>query len=133
VSWSISRVSTWTSSCAQLPSLGLQNSSSYSSSNKSLTPEPGLSYWASGGLRAGGPAHYARREPGVLDIFSEYSLKIPRIYPNMLEYTRYFLVGRAHRQPCLGPLQTWNNTCLSCRRRCDLTILIRSLTRLLHF
>jgi hypothetical protein len=26
------------------------------------------------------PAHYARREPGVLDIFSEYSLKIPRIY-----------------------------------------------------
>jgi hypothetical protein len=32
------------------------------------------------GERAGVPAHYIGREPGVLDIFSEYSLKIPRIY-----------------------------------------------------
>jgi hypothetical protein len=36
------------------------------------------------------PVHYTRREPGVLDIFSEYSLKIPRIYSNMLEYIRIY-------------------------------------------
>jgi hypothetical protein len=34
------------------------------------------------------PAHYIGREPGVLDIFFEFSLKIPRIYSNMLEYAR---------------------------------------------
>jgi hypothetical protein len=27
--------------------------------------------------RAGGLDHYAERKPGILDIFSEYSLKIP--------------------------------------------------------
>jgi hypothetical protein len=37
-------------------------------------------------------AHYTRREPGVLDIFSEYSLKIPRICSNMLEYTRIYSI-----------------------------------------
>jgi hypothetical protein len=88
---------------------------------------PGLSYWASGGLRAGVtggrvgmPAHHTGRELGILDIFSEYSLKIPRIYSNMLEYTRIYLIflcragtevlwarrggqagGRVHRQPCV--------------------------------
>jgi hypothetical protein len=36
------------------------------------------------------PVHYAGREPGVLDIFFEYSLKIPRIYSNMLEYTQIY-------------------------------------------
>jgi hypothetical protein len=30
--------------------------------------------------RAGMPAHYIGREPGVLDIFSKYSLKILPIY-----------------------------------------------------
>jgi hypothetical protein len=40
--------------------------------------------------RAGGLAYYARREPGVLNIFSEYSFKIPRIYSNMLEYTQIY-------------------------------------------
>jgi hypothetical protein len=40
---------------------------------------------------AGGLAHYARRELGILYIFSEYSLKIPRIYLNMLGYTRIYL------------------------------------------
>jgi hypothetical protein len=76
----------------------------------------------------GVPTHYASCKPGVLDMFSKYSLKIPQIYSNMLEYariclnileyTRYFLVGRvprsygrggraggpgrrAYRQPCL--------------------------------
>jgi hypothetical protein len=55
-------------------------------------------------MHAGTLAHYAGREPGVLNIFFEYSLKMPRIYSNMLEYTRiysnileYFLVGRARR------------------------------------
>jgi hypothetical protein len=56
------------------------------------------------------PLYWAH--PGILDIFSEYFLKIPRIYSNMLEYTRYFLVGvgveaswarqageQAHKQP----------------------------------
>jgi hypothetical protein len=28
---------------------------------------------------------------GVLDIFSKYSLKIPQIYSNMLEYARIYL------------------------------------------
>jgi hypothetical protein len=31
------------------------------------------------------PAHYTRRKLGILDIFSEYSLKIPRIYSNILD------------------------------------------------
>jgi hypothetical protein len=67
----------------------------------------GLSYWASGGLRAGVtggrasvPIHYTERESSVLDIFSEYSLKnleYIRICLNILEYTRYFLVGQAQR------------------------------------
>jgi hypothetical protein len=39
---------------------------------------------------AGSLAHYAEREPGVLYICSKYSLKIPRIYLNMLKYTRIF-------------------------------------------
>jgi hypothetical protein len=49
------------------------------------------------GGRVGVPAHYARRKPGVLDIFSEYSLKLPRTGSNILKYTRYFLVGQAWR------------------------------------
>jgi hypothetical protein len=40
----------------------------------------------------GGLVHYIGREPGVLDIFSEYSLKIPQIYSNMLEYTQIYLI-----------------------------------------
>jgi hypothetical protein len=40
--------------------------------------------------RARGLAHYTGRELGVLDIFSEYSLKIPRIYLNMLKYSRIY-------------------------------------------
>jgi hypothetical protein len=50
----------------------------------------GLSYWASEGIRAGMPAHYVGHKPGILDIFSKYSLKITRICLNMLEYTRIF-------------------------------------------
>jgi hypothetical protein len=42
--------------------------------------------------RAGTPAHYIGRELGVLDIFSKYSLKIPRIYLNMLEYIRIYSI-----------------------------------------
>jgi hypothetical protein len=47
-----------------------------------------------GGLNgwAGMPIHNTGHEPGVLDIFSEYSFKIPRIYLNMLEYTRIYLI-----------------------------------------
>jgi hypothetical protein len=41
-------------------------------------------------MHAGTLAHYAGREPGVLNIFFEYSLKMPRIYSNMLEYTRIY-------------------------------------------
>jgi hypothetical protein len=37
--------------------------------------------------RAGVPAYYTGREPGVLDIYSEHSLKLPRICSNMLEYS----------------------------------------------
>jgi hypothetical protein len=36
------------------------------------------------------PAHYTGPKPSVLDIFSTYSLKIPQIYSNMLEYTRIY-------------------------------------------
>jgi hypothetical protein len=36
------------------------------------------------------PAHYVGHEPGVLNIFFEYSLKIPWIYSNMLEHTRIY-------------------------------------------
>jgi hypothetical protein len=57
----------------------------------------GRSGWI--GERAGGLAHYAGREPGVLDIFSEYSLKIPQIYSNILEY---FFVERAWRSTGQG-------------------------------
>jgi hypothetical protein len=59
--------------------------------------------------RAGGLAHYVRRELGVLDIFFEYSLKVPQIHSNMLEYTRiysnileYFLIGCARRSTGQG-------------------------------
>jgi hypothetical protein len=44
------------------------------------------------GGRVGMPAHYAGRKPRVLDIFSEYSLKIPRIYSNVLEYTQIYSI-----------------------------------------
>jgi hypothetical protein len=61
---------------------------------RNSTGRSGLSYWASGGYRtgltgeqAGGPIHYVQYELDVLDIFSKYSLKIPRIYLNMLKYT----------------------------------------------
>jgi hypothetical protein len=40
----------------------------------------------------GMPAYYARHELSVLDIFSKYSLKIPRIYSNMLKYTRIYSI-----------------------------------------
>jgi hypothetical protein len=40
--------------------------------------------------RAGGPVHYIRYKPDIPDIFSKYSLKIPQIYSNMLEYTQIF-------------------------------------------
>jgi hypothetical protein len=53
-----------------------------------------LSVWRLTGERAGMPVYYTRPELGVLDIFSKYSLKIPRIYSNILEY---FLVGRAQK------------------------------------
>jgi hypothetical protein len=46
-------------------------------------------------------ADYTGREPGVLDIFSEYSLKIPRIYSNILDISlsggRGGLTGQAGR------------------------------------
>jgi hypothetical protein len=53
------------------------------------------------------PIHYAGREPGVLDIFFEYSLKIPRICSNILNISlssgHEGLTGeadrRVHRQP----------------------------------
>jgi hypothetical protein len=45
----------------------------------------------------GVPAYYVRHKLGILDIFSEYSLKLPRICSNILEYTRYFLIGQAQR------------------------------------
>jgi hypothetical protein len=37
------------------------------------------------GGQVGVPAHYARHEPGVLDIFSEYFLKIAQICSNILD------------------------------------------------
>jgi hypothetical protein len=57
------------------------------------------------------PAHYTGRELGVLDIFSEYSLKIPQIYLNILDISLSSghggLMGEAggrsgqvHKQPC---------------------------------
>jgi hypothetical protein len=33
--------------------------------------------------RVGGPIHYVWYKPYILDIFSKYSLKIPRIYSNI--------------------------------------------------
>jgi hypothetical protein len=74
---------------------------------------PGI--WRLMGERVGGLVRYSGRESGVLDIFSKYSLKIPQIYSNILEYTRIFPCragvevyrarrasgwsGRAQRQP----------------------------------
>jgi hypothetical protein len=40
--------------------------------------------------RAGGPVHYVRYELDILYIISEYTLKILRIYSNILKYTRIF-------------------------------------------
>jgi hypothetical protein len=57
----------------------------------------GVSGGQAGGWAGEHGAHYTGRKLGILDIFFEYSLKIPRIYSNMFEYTRYFLVGRARR------------------------------------
>jgi hypothetical protein len=75
------------------------------------------------------PAHYTGCKLGVLDIFSEYSLKIRRINSNMLEYARIYSDilnislsgrrggltgeaggqgGRAHRQPYL---ECFENLC----------------------
>jgi hypothetical protein len=55
----------------------------------------GLLYWASEGYRAaltGGqasvPIHYIWHKHNILKIFSKYSLKIPQIYSNILEYTQ---------------------------------------------
>jgi hypothetical protein len=48
------------------------------------------------------PAHYAGCEPGVLDIFSKYSLKLPRICSNILDISlsggRGGLLGKAGRR-----------------------------------
>jgi hypothetical protein len=45
------------------------------------------------------PAHYTKCEPSVLNIFSKYSFKIPRIYSNILDISllggRGGLTGRA--------------------------------------
>ena len=35
--------------------------------------------------QAGVPAHYIGHELGIMDIFIEYSLKIPQIYSNILD------------------------------------------------
>jgi hypothetical protein len=59
----------------------------------------------------GGLAHYARCKPGVLDIFSEYSLKIPQICLNILKYTRTFPCragGQVGRWPVWAGRQTNN-------------------------
>jgi hypothetical protein len=45
-----------------------------------------LGVWRLTGGRAGVPAHNARRKSAVLYIFFEYSLKIPKIYSNILKY-----------------------------------------------
>ena len=47
--------------------------------------------------RVGVLAYYNGRELGILDIFSKYSLEIPQICSNILEYTQYFLVGQVQR------------------------------------
>jgi hypothetical protein len=60
----------------------LQESSLDKQTQGCHTRRPETNRWAG--------AHYARRKPGLLDIFSEYSLKIPQIYSNMLEYTRIY-------------------------------------------
>jgi hypothetical protein len=54
------------------------------------------------------PTHYARRESGVLDIFSEYSLKIPQIYSNMLDILDISLLGR--RGGLIGGPGGWAGT-----------------------
>jgi hypothetical protein len=67
--------------------------------------QPGLSYWASEGLRvcvigrqAGVPVYYTGCKPGILGIFSEYSLKIPRIYSNMIEYLNILNISLSSRR-----------------------------------
>jgi hypothetical protein len=62
-----------------------------SSSNLSLLPSPRARVVKLGirrltGRRVGVLAHYIRHKPGILDIFSEYSLKITQICSNILEY-----------------------------------------------
>jgi hypothetical protein len=47
-----------------------------------------LGVWRLTSGQAGGLAYYTGHKLGILYIFSEYSLKIPWIYSNMLEYTR---------------------------------------------
>jgi hypothetical protein len=42
------------------------------------------------GGQAGGLVYYILYKLDIVDIFSAYSLKIPQIYSNMLEYTRIF-------------------------------------------
>jgi hypothetical protein len=62
-----------------------------------------LGVWRLTGEQAGGLAYYPRRKPGALDIFSKYSLKISRVYSNMLEYTQIYsnisLSGRRRDLP----------------------------------
>jgi hypothetical protein len=82
-----SRWATFFKSCVQRPSAPTRF--------RSFRLTPRLSYWTSGGYRAGlmggqagGPIHYIWYESNILEIFSKYSLKIPQIYSNMLKYTQ---------------------------------------------
>jgi hypothetical protein len=65
------------------------------------------------------PVHYAGREVGILDIFSEYSLKLPRMCSNILDISlsgeHEGLPGeeggrsrRAHKQPCCVCEMKWS-------------------------
>jgi hypothetical protein len=56
--------------------------------------------------RAGVPTHYTGHEPGILDIFSKYSLKIPRIYSNILDIS--LSGGRGKRGVRAGAQTTLN-------------------------
>jgi hypothetical protein len=58
------------------------------------------------GKRAGMPAHYIGHKPGILDIFSKYSLKIPRIYSNILDIS--LSGGRGKRGVRAGAQTTLN-------------------------
>jgi hypothetical protein len=49
-----------------------------------------LSIWSLSGRWASIPVHYIWYELDILDIFFEYSLKIPKIHSNMLKYTQIF-------------------------------------------